>query len=245
MRPCQRILRKCERKAATPRQTVKTMVTTFELRTRKNEARASTSFFCPDQSWSVHANANLWRIIQLEPGRVVGSQGAQLCISMHGPRQVSTPSQSLQLGIDQVRSRHSRNFFPHILCRPTRFTVSLVSKQSECRTMLTPLCKALVVVAYTHDREACGAEQCNKRRDGHGTEKRPVDEGEAVNTGVEHHGPRKHEEERDAQEHPGQFTPFEAHRIPTLYRIAHNCQRTRTGGCRGIKHTIINQGINS
>ena len=56
--------------------------------------------------------------------------------------------------------------------------------------MLTPFCKALVVVAHTHDREACGAQQCHERSDGHGTEKRPVDEGEAENAGVEHHGPR-------------------------------------------------------
>ena len=95
--------------------------------------------------------------------------------------------------------------------------------------MLTPLRKALVVVARTHDREACGTEQCHERGDGQGTEKRPVDEGEAVNTRVEHHGPRKQEEECDGQERPGQLTPFAAHRIPTLHIIVGEQEQMITG----------------
>jgi hypothetical protein len=132
------------------------MKTTQTTHAKKKEAIASTRFFDPDQSWSVRANANLWRIIQGELGRSVGGQGAQLCISMHGPRRLSTPSRSLQLGIDQAQSRRSRMFFPHKLW--VRFIVSFVFKQVTEETMLTPLRKALVIVACTHNREACGAE---------------------------------------------------------------------------------------
>ncbi len=85
--------------------------------------------------------------------------------------------------------------------------------------MLTPLCKAFVVVACTHNHKEGGAEQCNEGKDSQSTEKRPVDESEAENSRVEHHGPRKQEEKCDGQERPGQFTTFAAHRVPTLYQF--------------------------
>lgn len=109
------------------------------------------------------------------------------------------------------------------------------------RRIRTPLCKTLAVVTQTDEREAGRGYQRDKRRDGHATEEGPIDKGEAVDSRVEHHRPRKDKDKCDGKECPGQPAPLAAHREPALQ---HSYQCTGTDGYWRQEHTIVNQGIN-
>lgn len=104
-----------------------------------------------------------------------------------------------------------------------------MTESRQYKGIRTPLCESLAVVTEADKCEARRGDECNERRHGHATEERPVDKGETVDARIEHHRPRKEEEEGYCKECTGQLATLSAYGEPALYALISGLAQDVTG----------------